>query len=465
MSLKNLYSKSAYVLLAMSCLLSACRSGDKAEITASGAPRLQSSGLIFDSGKAADLIYKSSLIEKIRKENFGDQTIIFKVGNESVNVGDFKASFKEMQAQMKLLLNQTPGMEQKMIEQAERLKISLSEDEKNKLIAMAHSKMGPELQNVLKAQNISPEEFDKQVLQMGLALKVISTTVEQSVLQQLVAKCLLIDAAYEAGLTKSAYSAYIDAKSSPQYKELLDTTDVTPSQMKEQLIKDGLVRAMQDRILQDLRLTDKEVFDFYQSRKDMFSGEGKVRWSQIFIASPMLEMKRKPELLQLIKESNPKMTDAEIQQKMQDMEKAQKAKALQDLRKVLTGYDFAKLANEDTNDPKAKETQSGGEMGYMPMAVLEKNDVFAPIQKALNVLSPGQIYPELIETPFGWHIIKLTAKPGAMIPFKEVKDGLKAELLNKSKESFILQWIQKQQEAKSLEIAKQFSDCISFSQS
>lgn len=464
MNLKYTYGKSITLLIAMSLFFAGCQRAENSDATANGATQ-NSSALNYSSGKAANLVYKSSLIEKIRKDNLGDQTIIFKIGNESVNVGDFKAGFKEMQAQMKLLLSQTPGMEQRMVDQAQKLNISLSSDEKTKLLNMAHAKMGPDLQKVLKEQNISSEEFDKQVLQMGLALKVISTTVEQSVLQQMVAKCLLIDGAYEAGLAKTAYSAFIDAKSSPQYKELLAVSDVTPAQLKEQLIKDGLVRAMQDRILQDLRLSDREVFEFYNSQKDMFSGEGKVRWSQIFIASPKAELKRKPELMAQIKANNPKMSDAEIHTKMDEADKGQKNKAIQDLRKVLTGYDFAKLANEDTNDPQAREAQTGGEMGYMPLKTLEENEVFAPIQKALLALSPGQIYPELIETPYGWHIIKLTAKPGDSIPFKEVKDGLKRELLNKSKESFVLQWIQKQQEAKKLDIAKEFSDCLTFSQS
>jgi hypothetical protein len=98
-----------------------------------------------------------------------------------------------MQAQMKLLLNQTPGMEERMVEQAKRLNISLTPDEQSKLISMAHQRGGENLEKTLKEQGVSIAEFDKQVLQMGLALKVITSTVEQSCLNQLITKCLLIE--------------------------------------------------------------------------------------------------------------------------------------------------------------------------------------------------------------------------------------------------------------------------------
>ncbi len=463
-------STSALVLIASSFLLTGCQNSGNIESsndtasTTSGATQ-KSAGLDFFSGKTKKLVFGGSLIEKIRRENISDQKIIFKIGNESVNVSDFKTAFKSMQAQMKLLLNQTPGMEQKMVEQAQRLNITLTPEEKVKLVTMARAKGGANLEKVLKEQNISQEEFDKQVLQMGLALKVISSTVEQSVLNQLISKCLLIDGAYEAGLSKTAFNTLVDYKMSPQYKVLLKESDSTPAQLKEQILKEGLAQAMQERILQDLRVTDKDVFDFYNSEKERFNGQGMMRWSQIFIASPKAEMNRNPQIIVMIKANNPKITDAEIEKRITDGDLSQQKKALLDLRKVLTGADFAALANEDTNDRDAKEAQSGGDMGYMSEKELESNEVFAPIHKALAALQPGQVYPELIQSPYGWHIVKLISKPETSVPFSEIKDGLKTFLIKESKPVFIQKWISQREESKNLDVAKDFSDCLSFSQS
>jgi hypothetical protein len=60
-------------------------------------------------------------------------------------------------------------------------------------------------------------------------------------------------------------------------------------------------------------------------------------------------------------------------------------------------------------------------------------------------------------------VVKLINRPKDVVPFSEIKDGLKASLIAKSKEAIIKQWIAKQQEVKSLDVAKEFSDCLSFS--
>ena len=462
---KQTITKSATLALCVLTLFAGCSSknidSSDTKLNANGGN--QKMAVDFFSGKISNLEFKSSLIEKIRKENLGEQVVIFKVGNESVNVGDFKNSFKAMQAQMKLLLNQTPGMEERMVEQAKRLNISLTPDEQSKLISMAHQRGGENLEKTLKEQGISTAEFDKQVLQMGLALKVITSTVEQSCLNQLITKCLLIDGAYKAGLAKAAYSNYVDYKGTAEYQEILKVTDITPTQLQEQIIKEGLAEAMQDKILSDIKIKDKDVFDFYNQEKERFKGEGLVHWSQIFFASPKAELKRNPQMIGYIKSADPKMTDAEIAKRLEDGEGIQKKKALYDLRLVLSGADFAKLANEDTDDREAKQAKSGGDMGYMSQAELESSEVFAPISKALNAMQPNQVFPQLVETPYGWHIIKLINRPKGLVPFSEIKDGLKATLISKSKEAIIKQWIAKQQEVKSLEIAKEFSDCLSFS--
>lgn len=458
-------NKSATLALGALIVFSGCSSKQKdpvdTKFSANGGN--QKTAVDFISGKILNLEFKSSLIEKIRRENLGEQVVIFKVGNESVNVGDFKNAFKAMQAQMKLLLNQTPGMEERMLEQAKRLNISLTQDEQSKLVTMAHQRGGASLEKTLKDQGISIAEFDKQVLQMGLALKVITSTVEQSCLNQLITKCLFIDGAYQAGLAKAAYSNYVDYKGTSEYQEILKVTDITPTQLQEQIIKEGLAEAMQDKILSDLKIKDQDVFEFYSQQKDKFKGEGLVHWSQIFFASPKAELKRNPQMIGYIKSADPKMTDAEIAKRLDDGEVIQKKKAIYDLRMILSGADFAKLANEDTDDREAKQAKSGGDMGYMSQAELESSEVFAPISKALAAMQPNQVYPQLVETPYGWHIVKLINRPKDAVPFSEIKDGLKASLIAKSKEAIIKQWVAKQQEVKSLEIAKEFSDCLSFS--
>ena len=71
---------------------------------------------------------------------------------------------------------------------------------------------------------------------------------------------------------------------------------------------------------------------------------------------------------------------------------------------LLPETDFAVLATENSQDPGSQE--NGGDLDYFgkDMMVPEFDDV------AFNKAEVGQVYPELVETSFGWHIIKVTDK-------------------------------------------------------
>ncbi|XOU94855.1 MAG: protein translocase subunit SecD [Candidatus Kerfeldbacteria bacterium] len=107
----------------------------------------------------------------------------------------------------------------------------------------------------------------------------------------------------------------------------------------------------------------------------------------------------------------------EISNELTDDEKAviessnaeKKIKAEEVLAQVLVdGADFAIIANENTEDPgnlnfETNESK-GGDLGFFSREVMiaEFSDV------AFDKLSDGEIYPELVETQFGYHIIKRT---------------------------------------------------------
>lgn len=85
-----------------------------------------------------------------------------------------------------------------------------------------------------------------------------------------------------------------------------------------------------------------------------------------------------------------------------------RAKAEEVLARAKNGEDFAKLANEFSEDPGNKDP-SGEPQGGIYKDVT-KGRMVKPFEEAALALEPGQVAPNLVETDFGYHIIKLERK-------------------------------------------------------
>ncbi len=79
----------------------------------------------------------------------------------------------------------------------------------------------------------------------------------------------------------------------------------------------------------------------------------------------------------------------------------QKEKAQSILQRALAGEDFGALAKEFSEDPGSKD--KGGDLGFV------KKGTLVPAFDAVlfdDALKDGSVYDKLVETQFGWHIIK-----------------------------------------------------------
>ena len=110
--------------------------------------------------------------------------------------------------------------------------------------------------------------------------------------------------------------------------------------------------------------------------------------------TPFLEFKKM--------EAPPDLPEPEISEEDKKYNADQKKKAEDILKQVQGGADFSELAKLDSEDPGSKD--QGGDLGFV------KKGTFVPeFDKVLfdSDLQPGQIYPQIVETQFGYHIIKL----------------------------------------------------------
>jgi peptidyl-prolyl cis-trans isomerase D len=91
------------------------------------------------------------------------------------------------------------------------------------------------------------------------------------------------------------------------------------------------------------------------------------------------------------------------------------------LKQVRAGGDFEALAKAHSKDPGS--AAKGGDLGFFP-----RGRMVPTFDAAAFALAPGQV-SEVVETPFGFHIIKVEEKKaGGVRPFEAVRDQIEKEL-------------------------------------
>jgi len=175
--------------------------------------------------------------------------------------------------------------------------------------------------------------------------------------------------------------------------------NITKKVLKSQFFKDMAVNLyVQQEIVSKLKVPDEELKKFYTENKERFKQPDQVKASHILIKF-----------------------DANAKKK----EKEDALKKIKDiLAKVKKGEDFAKLAEKYSACPSGKK---GGDLGFFKTGQMVK-----PFEKSAFSMKKGQT-SDVVETKFGYHIIKTTDKKAAgYTEFKDVKDGI-GQFLNQKK--------------------------------
>jgi len=140
----------------------------------------------------------------------------------------------------------------------------------------------------------------------------------------------------------------------------------------------------------DVTISDDEILKYYEANPDLYSSEPEQ------VKAKHILVKTKEEALEIIKELN-------------------------------AGKDFAELAKEKSIEPAAKT--SGGELGYF-----NKGDMVAEFEAAAFSQKIGEISAQPIETQFGYHVILVEDHKQAIEnTFESVKDKVKADAIEKLK--------------------------------
>lgn len=106
------------------------------------------------------------------------------------------------------------------------------------------------------------------------------------------------------------------------------------------------------------------------------------------------------------------------------------------LKKIKAGEDFAKLATEFSDDPGSKN--KGGDLGFFP-----KGRMAPEFENAAFSMKPGEV-SDIVETPFGFHIIKVEEKKESILqPYEKVKDKVKEKVFNDFRKARVDEFVEK----------------------
>lgn len=120
-----------------------------------------------------------------------------------------------------------------------------------------------------------------------------------------------------------------------------------------------------------------------------------------------------------------------------DAAETDKAAARQKIGEILTkaqaGEKFAELAKQYSNCPS---NQKGGDLGFFL-----RNVMVPAFENVAFTLAEG-VLSDIVETPFGFHVIKVTGKTAERkVTYDEVKERLRQELLGQESNSEAQKWL------------------------
>ncbi|MEC7825367.1 MAG: SurA N-terminal domain-containing protein [Pseudomonadota bacterium] len=181
----------------------------------------------------------------------------------------------------------------------------------------------------------------------------------------------------------------------------------------------------------EVELSDEEVNTFYEANLAQFDTQEKVNIAYVVLSVDDLKgdvTVSDEEVEQYYTENNLLYKTAEERRvshiiiEFGDDEAAAKAKAEALVAELANGADFATLAQENSDDTFTAE--NGGDLDFITAGMMDE----AFDDAAFSLAQVGDV-SDVVETEFGYHIIKLTdIKPEEVTPLAEVSEEIRNQL-------------------------------------
>lgn len=295
-------------------------------------------------------------------------------------------------------------------------------------------------QTIIKVngENITQGQFDESfnkstqggmMAQLGINVKdgknsFLYYLIKDKVVNELIVKELLNQEVEKRGIKVSgedidnAVKEIVDkVGSKEQLNQILKQNDITTSQFKKDLAEEVKMKKLAQE-LTDSKVSDADAKKYYNENVNQFKYPEKVKASHILISVNPQEIE---EIITSDKE-NAGASQEEIKKKVAAEIANRKAKAEKLLGEIKKDQSqFEKLAKENSDDTTT--AVKGGDLGFFAA-----QDMVPEFSKAAFSMKPNTV-SNLVETQFGYHIIKVTDRMAAgQQPFEKVKNDIKGFL-------------------------------------
>ena len=232
----------------------------------------------------------------------------------------------------------------------------------------------------------------RQALQQGIVRELLC---QEAVKRKITADDARVEQAYN--------EARVRFKDDKAWAAMLKEQGLDPQSFRNELRINQTIQALLQQVAADTaaQATDQEALAFYESHPAVFETGERVKASHILVRVP----------------------EGAAGARKEDQRK--KAEAI--LSHARAREDFATLARQSSEDPGS--ARNGGDLG-----AFGRGQMVPAFEQAAFALKPGEV-SGVVETPFGFHIIKVTERiPAHKLAFAEVKERLKQEMVQQKRQ-------------------------------
>ncbi len=253
------------------------------------------------------------------------------------------------------------------------------------------------------------QAYEKQLRQQALDRIIIGRLLEEKVKEV----NIVITEEEVINQIKAMLAAQRPPLSLEEFKKKRAESGQSFDEVKEQIRK-GMTyqKVVEAQWAGKINITEEDAKKYYDENPTKFGVKEQVRASHILI---------KPDTTD--SEADPNQAKAEAKAKIQGL-----------LEQIKGGADFAELAKANSDGPSAAR---GGDLNFFP-----RGQMVPPFDKAAFALEVGKV-SDIVETRFGYHIIKVTGhKDAGTTSFEQARDNIIKQLTQKKQSEFSKKYIE-----------------------